>query len=89
MTLSEKIKILEEILSLSNESYSDTFKNDIIIFFEDDFNESNLQLEFLNKLQMKEEIQIWVDKLLSRFVMKFDPDGETENDFIHDYLVNG
>lgn len=59
------------------------------MFFDDDFSEENSQLQFLNNLSSKQEIENWVDKLTSRFVMKFDSEYETENDFIYNYLENG
>lgn len=89
MSLSEKIEYFEQLLNKPKENYADTFKADIIIFFDDDFSENNEQLLFLNKLNSKDEIQDWIDKLTSRFLMKFDPEFETENDFIYDYLENG
>lgn len=89
MKLSEKINFFEEILNQPKENYADTFKADILMFFDDDFSEDNAQLLFLNKLKSKEEIQYWIDKLTSLFVLKFDAEFETENDFIYDYLENG
>ena len=61
----------------------------IIIYFEDDFIEENKSLGFLKNLKTKEEIINFVNKLTSRFVMKFDSDFEKENDFIYDYIING
>lgn len=89
MKLSEKINFFEEILNQPKENFVDNYKADIIIFFDDDFSEGNTQLLFLNKLNSKEEIQYWIDKLTSRFVLKFDAEFETENDFIYDYLEIG
>ncbi len=89
MTFVQKIKNLESYLNLPEQSYADSFKQDIIIYFEEDFTENNKELEFLNNLNTKEEIVNFVDKLTSRFVMKFDSEIETENDFIYDYLING
>jgi hypothetical protein len=89
MTFVQKIKNLESYLNLPEQSYADSFKQDIIIYFEEDFTENNEELEFLNNLNTKEEIVNFVDKLTSRFVMKFDSEIETENDFIYDYLING
>ncbi|HRI35392.1 MAG TPA: hypothetical protein PLD02_16705 [Saprospiraceae bacterium] len=85
----EKIDYLRDYLSKDKENYSDTFKDDILIFFDEDFSVHNLHLNFLDKYNSKEEIEKWVDRLLSRFVLKFDDEFEQENDFIHDYLVNG
>lgn len=89
MSLSEKIEYFYQLLNKPNESYADNFKTDIIIFFDDDFSENNEQLLFLKNLKTKLEIQNWIDKLTSRFVMKFDPEFEAEDDFIYDYLENG
>ena len=88
MTLSEKIEYLEQFLNQSEENYADSFKADVIMFFEDDFSEENPQLLFLENLNSKQEIENWIDKLTSRFVMKFDSEFETENDFIYNYLEN-
>ena len=89
MTLLEKIEYIEQLLSQTEENYADTFKADITMFFDDDFSEENSQLQFLNNLSSKQEIENWVEKLTSRFIMKFDSGFETENDFICDYLENG
>ena len=89
MTFFEKIQHLETCLNLPKENYADSFKQDVAIYFNEDFTENNKELEFLNNLNTKEEIVYFVDKLTSRFVMKFDSEFETENDFIHDYLING
>jgi hypothetical protein len=89
MTASEKIECLEQFLNQSEENYADSFKADIIMFFDDDFSKENSQLLFLGNLISKRDIKNWIDKLTSRFVMKFDSEFETENDFIYDYLENG
>jgi hypothetical protein len=89
MTLNNKIEILKRQLNKTESNYVDSFKADIIMYFDEDFSEENQKLSFLNKLNSKEEIENFINKLISRFVMKFDADGESENDFIHDYLING
>jgi hypothetical protein len=89
MILLKKIEYLEQLLNQEEQNYADSFKSDIIMFFEDDFSEENSQLLFLENLNSKQEIENWIDKLTSRFVMKFDSEFETENDFIYDYLENG
>ena len=89
MTLLEKIEYLEQLLNQTEENYADTFKADITMFFDDDFSEENSQFLFLDNLNSKQEIENWVEKLISQFVMKFDLEFETENDFIYDYLENG
>ncbi|MDO8317150.1 MAG: hypothetical protein Q7T12_06480 [Flavobacterium sp.] len=89
MRLIEKIEYLEQLLNQTEENYADTFKADITMFFDDNFSKVNSQLLFLDNLNSEQEIEIWVDKLTSRFVMKFDSEFETENDFIYNYLENG
>lgn len=88
MTLSKKIEYLEQLLNQTEENYADTFKADITIFFDDNFCEENSKLQFLDNLSSKQEIENCIEKLTSRFVMKFDSGFETETDFIYDYLEN-
>ncbi len=89
MRLIEKIEYLEQLLNQTEENYADTFKADITMFFDDNFSKVNSQLLFLDNLNSEQEIENWVTKLTSRFVMKFDSGFETENDFIYNYLENG
>ncbi|WP_439553276.1 hypothetical protein [Flavobacterium macrobrachii] len=86
MTLFDKIKYLKELLNEPCQNYSDTFKSDIILFFEDDFTINNIQFHFLKKNISKLEIEDWLNNLLSQFVLKFNPEEETENDFISFFL---
>lgn len=86
MTPLKKIQHLKKILNQSNDSYSDNFKADILFYFNEDFTEENPQFEFLNELNSKEAIEQKVDFLLSQFVLKFDADQESEDDFIYYYL---
>nr|WP_315161159.1 hypothetical protein [uncultured Flavobacterium sp.] len=88
LNLKDKIIFFQSYLKVE-ENYADTFKADVTMFFDDNFSEENSQLQFLDDLNSKQEIENWVDKLTSRFVMKFDSGFETENDFIYDYLENG
>ena len=88
MTLLKKIEYIKQLLSQTEENYADTFKADITMFFDDDFSEENSQLQFLDNLSSKQEIENWIEKLTSRFVIKFNSGFETENDFIYDYLEN-
>ena len=57
MTLLEKIEYIEQLLSQTEENYADTFKEDITMFFDDDFSEENSQLQFLDNLNLKQEIE--------------------------------
>ena len=88
MTRLQKILNLKHLLHQSNNSYSDTFKADILIYFNEDFTEENPQFHFLQNLNSKEAIDKKIEFLLSQFTLKFDSEQETENDFIHHYLGN-
>lgn len=88
LSVNEKIQHLENYLSQPNENYADTFKEDTVMFI-DDFTDQNEFLSFLNNLNSFEEIEIWVDNLCSRIVLKFDSDEEEINDFIYDYIQFG
>ncbi|WP_367772701.1 hypothetical protein AB3G33_03720 [Flavobacterium sp. WC2421] len=59
------------------------------MFYFDEFNIANPMLSFLNKITTREEIVIWLDKLTSRIVLKYDDDYEQINDFIYDYIELG
>lgn len=86
MTFIQKIHHLENHLNKVEENYADSFKQDITMYFNEDFSEENQELNFLNNLNTKEEIETFVDNLTSQFVLKFDEKQESENDFIQDYL---
>lgn len=88
LNLIDKIIIFQNYLDIE-ENYADSFKTDISFFFSDYFSEENQELYFLSNLHTKQEIENWIEKLISRFVMKFDSEGETEQDFIYDYLQKG
>ncbi len=83
---SGKIFYLKQILSAKAEHYADNYKTDILFFF-DDFSESNPFFGFLNKINTKEEINQWVDKLTSRIVMHEEDDLVSE--IISDYYSCG
>ena len=85
LSLTDKIKILESCLSQNDNSYADSFKTDIVIFF-GDFVVQNPTLNFLEKLSSKKEIVCWVTNLTSRIVLKFDEENEQLSDFIFDYI---
>lgn len=86
LSLTDKIAYLENYLNSIQDNYADSFKTDILFFF-DEFNDRNQQLGFLNKLESFVEIENWVDRLTSRIVLKFDEDTEQLNDFMTDYLL--
>ena len=83
---SEKINFLKEILEKKEDNFADSFKQDIIMYFDDDFTISNKTLSFLDELNSFEDIEQWVNSLTSKFVLKFDSEVEQENDFIFHYI---
>ena len=87
-TLIKKIAHLEKILNQPEENYADSFKADIIKYF-DSFEIENKDLSFLSSINTFEEIENWITKLTSRIVLKFDEKSESINDFIADYIRLG
>jgi hypothetical protein len=85
LALEEKILYLEKILNLPVESYADSFRTDILFFF-DEFNISNPMFSFLDKLNTYNEIQDWITLLTSKIVLRFDEENEHIGDFIYEYL---
>ena len=86
LSLEEKISYLQQSLNKIKENYADSFRTDILFFF-DDFNVKNSKFQFLNKLHSFNEIERWITKLTSRIVMKED-DLEV-NEIIYDYYTLG
>lgn len=81
----DKISILENYLSEISENYADSFKTDIAIFL-GEFETQNSNLNFLNSLTSKNEIEDWVNKLTSKIVLKYKEDEEHLSDFIWHYI---
>lgn len=88
LTFEEKISYFESSLNKTQGDYADNFKEDINIFI-DVYNIKNERLQFLNKLVSFEEIDSWIEKLISRIILKFDSESEQINDFIFDFIENG
>jgi len=84
----DKISFLEEYLTKPNNLYTDAIKADILIYL-DVFDIQNTNLKFLENLSSKEEIENWVNKLISRIILKYDEKGELLTDFIYDYIILG
>lgn len=81
LNLKEKVKIFTSILSQKEVSYADSFNADI------DICSSNCDYNFLEKLNSKNDIKIWITKLKSRIVMREDDDLSEE--IINDYISCG
>lgn len=82
LSFAEKISYLEYSLNKIEENYADSFRVNILFFF-DDFNIENTKLQFLNNIHSFNEIEHWITKLTSRIVMK--EDDIKVNEIISDY----
>ena len=82
----DKLKMLDEILDENDGCYADSFKTDLL-FRLGDLEIENENLNFLNHLKTKNEIENWVNKITSRIVMREDDD--TAENIIEDYSENG
>ena len=83
----DKIAVLKEYLYDNQDNFADSFKTDILFYFNEFEDNLNFDLRFLNELNSKEDIHIWVDNLTSNIVMKFNEDEEQLSDFIF-YVLN-
>ena len=88
LSLTEKISYLENCLNETQDNYADSFKTDISTYL-GDFDFQNSNLNFLNNLSSKEEIENWINKLTSRIVLKYNEESDQLNDFIFDYIELG
>lgn len=82
-----KIKILKTYLSDIKDNYADSFKTDILFYFNEFEDVQNLDFKFLKELTSKEDIHNWVDNLTSKIVMKYNEDEEQLSEFIF-YALN-
>lgn len=82
LSLLEKIEILKGYLQDIKQNYADSFKTDILFFFDEFKNIQNIDFNFLNELNSKEEIHLLIDNLTSKIVLKFNEDEEQLSDFI-------
>ena len=87
LKLEEKINYLEKILNKEELDFN-SFKFDIYIYFVE-FNLENQRLQFLKNIISLEEIDFWIEKLISRLALKFDSESEQINDFIYDFIELG
>ena len=87
LNFAEKIEILKEYLSEIKDNYADSFKTDIMLYFNDFKDVNSEDFKFLSELKSKEDIYKWIDKLTSKIVMKFNEDEEQISDFIF-YALN-
>jgi hypothetical protein len=85
LTYEEKISHFENSLHKLDGNYSDNIKQDIIVYF-NEFNPENKRLYLLKKINSFDEIDIWIERLTSRIILKFDSESEQINDFIYDFI---
>ena len=86
ISVSKKIKFLEQVLEETVTNYADSFKTDIQFQLEG-YRPEQLNELFLSKCKNEDAIRNWVDKLTSRIVMH--EDDEEINEIIQDYVLNG
>ncbi len=89
LNLEQKIEFLKAYLLDIKDNYADSFKTDILFYFDEfeNIEENKNVFNFLNKLNSKEEIENSIDTLTSKIVMKFNEDEEQLSDFIF-YALN-
>jgi hypothetical protein len=81
LTFDQKIQTLKNYLEDVGPSYSDSFKTDILFYF-DGFNPADPKLAFLHDLDFEEEIVGWVNRITSLIVMKYEEEEEGFGEFI-------
>lgn len=87
LELSDKINILKDYLDEISDTHVDSFKTDIVFYFNDFEDEQSCDFQFLNRLNSKEEIHSVIDHLISKIALKFDENEEQLSDFIF-YALN-
>lgn len=89
LSLEQKIEVLKAYLLDVKDNYADSFKTDVLYYF-DEFNNIEKHkgvFNFLNELNTKDEIHNLIDSLTSKIVLKFNEDEEQLSDFIF-YSIN-
>jgi len=81
LSLKNKIKMFSDVLNQEEKSYADSFNSEIWISSE------NCDFQFLEKLNSKDQIVNWIEKLKGRIVMREDEDSSEE--IIDDYILCG
>jgi hypothetical protein len=81
LTFRQKTEILKTNLGDIGDSYADSFKTDILFYF-NEFDPADPKLAFLEDLDFEEEIVRWVNRITSMIVMKFGEEKEGLGDFL-------
>lgn len=82
LKIEDKVEMLKGYLDEIKDNYADTFKTDILFYFNEFEDIQNTNLSFLNTLHTEKDIHQWVDNLTSKIVMIFSADEEQLSDFI-------
>lgn len=88
LSLNNKINILKKYLYNFGDSYFDSWKTDIIFFFNNFNNYEDSKFHFLKKYNSEKEIIKGVENLISKIILKFDENEEQLSDFIFYQLNN-
>ena len=81
LTFDEKIRALKNSLEDIGSSYADSFKTDMLFYF-NDFDPADPKLNFLQELEFESEIKGWVNRITSLMVMKYEEEEETVGEFL-------
>lgn len=81
LTYDQKIQALKNCLEDVGDSYADSFKTDILFYF-NDFDPADQKLAFLHDLDFEEEIVGWVNRITSLIVMKYEEEEEGLGEFV-------
>jgi hypothetical protein len=82
ITFTEKIALLKACLEDIGSSYADSFKAEILFYF-NDFDTEDPKLAFLHDLDFEEEIIQWVDRITSLMVLKLEEEEEELGEFVY------
>ncbi|MBP9760473.1 MAG: hypothetical protein KBD24_03880 [Candidatus Pacebacteria bacterium] len=82
----DKIQKLNESLLKETGRYSDTFKEDMLIFFSE-CEENSDTYDFLDKLNNENEIATWIENVVSHIILKFDEECGDISDFINEFTI--
>ena len=77
----QKIDYLKLYLSLKNDNYGDTVKEDIYFYY---FDLENFNFNFLKKLETKKEIETKIEFIVSKFILNKHQDNL--NNILNEYL---
>lgn len=80
LTFTEKITVLKSCLETVDNSYADSFKAEMFLYFVD-FDPKDPKLFFLHDLDFEEEIEGWVNRITSLIASKLEEEEEMFGEF--------